>query len=88
MSTTATTPKAIATVANGWVRRASSRGARPTVTSSESHRNGRSSRTVASSTPATVTTATSAQSRHTRTGGADGRGSSSTDRSGLLTTSA
>ena len=38
MSTTAATPKASATVANGWARRASSRGASPTVTSSDSPR--------------------------------------------------
>ncbi len=72
MSTTAATPKATATTANGWVRRHSSVGASPTVTSTDSHGSGRSSRSVASSTPATATAASSAQSRQTRAG-ADGR---------------
>ena len=78
-------PKATATTVNGCVRRHSSVGARPTVTSSDSHGSGRSSRSVTSSRPLTATTPTSTQSRHTRAGGDGARGSSSTDRSGLIT---
>ena len=88
MSTTAVTPKAVATTASGWVRRHSSSGASPTASTTDSPGSGRSSRRTPSSTPETVTTASSAQSRHTRAGGAEGRGSSSRDRSGLLTPSA
>jgi hypothetical protein len=81
MSTTATTPKALATTVNGWVRHHSRSGASPTVNATDSPRSGRSSRRTPSSTPVTVTTASSVQSRHTRAGGAEGRGSSSRDRS-------
>ena len=85
MSTTTDVPKATATTVNGCVRRHRSVDDSPTVTSSDSHGSRRFSRSVTSSRALTATTPTSTQSRHTRAGGDGARGSSSTDRSGLIT---
>jgi hypothetical protein len=78
--TTPQTPKAMATISNGRVRRHNKVNTSATTTTTETTRHGRSGRRIPSSTATGTSTATSTQSRHTRAGARGGRGSSHTDR--------
>jgi hypothetical protein len=78
--TTAQTPKAIATISSGCLRRHSSAGSNPTATTTETTGDWRSVRSAPSTTATTASTPTSTQSRQARSCGCGGRGSSHTDR--------